>query len=107
MEYVYAALLLHAAGKEITEENLKAVLEAAGVTPDEARIKALVAALEGVNIDEVIEKAAMPVAAPVAVAAAPAAEGGAAEAAAQEEEEEEEEGASEEEALAGLGALFG
>ncbi len=106
MEYVYAALLLHAAGKEITEENLKAVLEAAGVSPDEARIKALVAALEGVNIDEVIEKAAMPVAAPVAVAAAPAAEGGAAEAAAEEEEEEEEE-ASEEEALAGLGALFG
>ncbi|AMQ19123.1 50S ribosomal protein P1 [Thermococcus peptonophilus] len=106
MEYVYAALLLHAAGKEITEENLKAVLEAAGVSPDEARIKALVAALEGVNIDEVIEKAAMPVAAPVAVAAAPAAEGGAAEAA-QEEEEEEEEEVSEEEALAGLGALFG
>jgi large subunit ribosomal protein L12 len=107
MEYVYAALLLHAAGKEISEENLKKVLEAAGVSPDEARIKALVAALEGVNIDEVIEKAAMPVAAPVAVAAAPAAEGGAAEAAAQEEEEEEEEEVSEEEALAGLGALFG
>lgn len=107
MEYVYAALLLHAAGKEINEENLKKVLEAAGVSADEARIKALVAALEGVNIDEVIEKAAMPVAAPVAVAAAPAAaEGGAAEAA-QEEEEEEEEEASEEEALAGLGALFG
>ncbi len=106
MEYVYAALLLHAAGKEITEENLKAVLEAAGVSPpDEARIKALVAALEGVNIDEVIEKAAMPVAAPVAVAAAPAAEAPAEEA--QEEEEEEEEEASEEEALAGLGALFG
>ena len=105
MEYVYAALLLHAAGKEITEENLKKVLEAAGVSPDEARIKALVAALEGVNIDEVIEKAAMPVAAPVAVATAPAAEAPA-EAAAEEEEEEEEE-ASEEEALAGLGALFG
>ncbi|ACJ15667.1 LSU ribosomal protein L12A [Thermococcus onnurineus NA1] len=105
MEYVYAALLLHAAGKEITEENLKAVLEAAGVSPDEARIKALVAALEGVNIDEVIEKAAMPVAAPVAVAAAPAA--GAEAAPAEEEEEEEEEEASEEEALAGLGALFG
>ena len=104
MEYVYAALLLHAAGKEITEENLKAVLEAAGVTPDEARIKALVAALEGVNIDEVIEKAAMP----VAVAAAPAAPAPTEEAPAQEEEEEEEEEeASEEEALAGLGALFG
>ncbi|ADT83173.1 MULTISPECIES: 50S ribosomal protein P1 [Thermococcus] len=104
MEYVYAALLLHAAGKEITEENLKAVLEAAGVTPDEARIKALVAALEGVNIDEVIEKAAMPVAVAAAPAAAPAP---AEEAPAQEEEEEEEEEASEEEALAGLGALFG
>jgi len=105
MEYVYAALLLHAAGKEINEENLKKVLEAAGVTPDEARIKALVAALEGVNIDEVIEKAAMPVAAPVAVAAAPApAE---AQEQAQEEEEEEEEEVSEEDALAGLGALFG
>ncbi|WP_456368508.1 50S ribosomal protein P1 [Thermococcus sp.] len=106
MEYVYAALLLHAAGKEINEENLKAVLEAAGITPDEARIKALVAALEGVNIDEVIEKAAMPVAAPVAVAAAPAPAEGEAEQA-QEEEEEEEEEVSEEEALAGLGALFG
>lgn len=104
MEYVYAALLLHAAGKEITEENLKAVLEAAGVTPDEARIKALVAALEGVNIDEVIEKAAMPVAVAAAPVAAPAA---AEEAPAQEEEEEEEEEVSEEEALAGLGALFG
>ncbi|EEB74486.1 50S ribosomal protein P1 [Thermococcus sp. AM4] len=105
MEYVYAALLLHATGKEINEENLKKVLEAAGVSPDEARIKALVAALEGVNIDEVIEKAAMPVAAPVAVAAAPAAEAPAE--AAEEEEEEEEEEVSEEEALAGLGALFG
>ena len=105
MEHVYAALLLHAAGKEINEENLKKVLEAAGVSPDEARIKALVAALEGVNIDEVIEKAAMPVAAPVAVAAAPAAEAPAE--AAEEEEEEEEEEVSEEEALAGLGALFG
>lgn len=105
MEYVYAALLLHAAGKEITEENLKAVLEAAGVTPDEARIKALVAALEGVNIDEVIEKAAMPVAVAAAPAAAPAT---AEETPAQEEKEkEEEEEVSEEEALAGLGALFG
>jgi len=60
MEYVYAALLLHAAGKEITEESIKGVLQAAGVEADDARVKALVAALEGVNIEEVIEKAAMP-----------------------------------------------
>jgi len=62
MEYVYAALLLHSAGKEITEDNVKAVLEAAGVKVDEARVKALVAALEGVNIDEAIQKAAIPMA---------------------------------------------
>ncbi|RLE43508.1 50S ribosomal protein P1, partial [Candidatus Woesearchaeota archaeon] len=55
MEYVYAAMLLHKAGQQINEENVKKVLEAAGVKVDEARVKALVAALEGVNIDEVIE----------------------------------------------------
>ncbi|MBT3814407.1 50S ribosomal protein P1, partial [Candidatus Woesearchaeota archaeon] len=34
MEYVYAAMLLHKAGKEITEDAVKAVLTAAGVTVD-------------------------------------------------------------------------
>jgi len=71
MEYVYAALLLHSAGKEITEDNVKAVLEAAGVKVDEARVKALVAALEGVNIDEAIQKAAIPMAVAAAPSAAP------------------------------------
>ena len=69
MEYIYSALLLHAAGKEVSEEHLKKVLTAAGVKADEARIKALTASLEGVNIDEAIKAAA---AAPVA--AAPAAQ---------------------------------
>ena len=55
MEYVYGALLLHSAGKEITEENLKKVIEATGEQPDEAKIKALIASLEGVDIDEVIK----------------------------------------------------
>lgn len=107
MEYVYAALLLHSVGKEINEENLKAVLQAAGVEPDEARIKALVAALEGVNIDEVIEKAAMPVAVAAAPAAAPAGGGEEKKEEEKKEEEEKEEEDSEEEALAGLSALFG
>ena len=98
MEYVYAALLLHKAGKEITEENLKKVLEAAGVQVDEARVKALVTALEGVNIDEAMEKA---VAAPVAVAQQAATEEK------KEEKKEEKEEKKEEEAVAGLGALFG
>ncbi len=102
MEYVYAALLLHAAGKEINEDNVKKVLEAAGVSVDDAKVKALVASLEGVNIDEAIEKAAMPVAA--AAPAAPAASGGEEK---KEEKKEEDEKKTEEEAAAGLSALFG
>jgi len=103
MEYVYAALLLHTAGKEINEENLKKVVEAAGITPDEARIKALVEALKEVNIDEAIQTAAVP------VAAAPAAGAGATQQPAAEEKKEEEkkEEKKEEEATAGLASLFG
>jgi large subunit ribosomal protein L12 len=105
MEYVYAAMLLHKAGQKIEEGSVKKVLEAAGVKPDEARIKALVASLEGVDIDKAIEKAAV-----APAAAAPA--GGAAEGAApagekKEEKKKEEEKVSEEKAAAGLGALFG
>ncbi|HDM43634.1 50S ribosomal protein P1 [Candidatus Woesearchaeota archaeon] len=102
MEYVYAAMLLHKAGQQINEENVKKVLEAAGVKVDEARVKALVAALEGVNIDEVIEKAK---AAPVAVA--PAGAEAKAEKKEAKKEEKKEEKVSEEKAAAGLGALFG
>ncbi|NLX48466.1 MAG: 50S ribosomal protein P1 [Methanospirillum sp.] len=107
MEYIYAVLLLHKAGKDVSEENVKAVLSAAGVAADDARIKALVASLEGVDINEAIEKAA---AAPVAVAAAavPAAAGAApAAAAAAEEEPEDDKKEEEESGMAGLGALFG
>ena len=98
MEYIYAALLLHKAGKPIKEESIKAVLTAAGIAVDDARIKALVAALDGVNIEEAISKAAV---APVAAAAAPAAAAQAEAATADEKKEEEESG------MAGLGALFG
>jgi large subunit ribosomal protein L12 len=105
MEYIYAALLLHKAGKEIKEESVKAVLTAAGIAVDDARVKALVAALDGINIEEAISKAA---AAPVAVAAAPAAAAaGAPAAAAAEEEAPEEKKEEEESGRAGLGALFG
>ena len=108
MEYVYAALLLHKLKQNITEDSVKNVVKAAGVTPDDVRIKALVAALGEVNIEEALK------AAPVAVAAAgaPAAGGtGAAAAAAGEapakEEEEKKEEKKEEEALEGLSSLFG
>ena len=103
MEYVYSAMLLHRAGQKIGEANVKKVLEAAGVKADEARIKALVATLEGVNIDEAIEKAAVPVAAPV-VSAQPAGEGAKKEDTKKKAEEEKK---SEEQAAAGLGSLFG
>ncbi|MCK4589971.1 MAG: 50S ribosomal protein P1 [Nanoarchaeota archaeon] len=105
MEYIYAAMLLHKAGKEVNEDAVKKVLEAAGVAVDEARVKALVAALQGVNIEEAIKKAAV-----APVAAAPAAEAAAGGEAKKEEKKgpsPEEEKKKEEEAAAGLGALFG
>ena len=105
MEYVYAALLLHSAGKEIKEDGIKKIVEAAGVAPDEVRIKALVAALEGVDVSKILSQAAaMPVAAAPAAAAAPKA-GGAAPAKEEKGEEKKEE--AEEAGVEGLGALFG
>jgi large subunit ribosomal protein L12 len=103
MEYIYGALLLHSAGKKVNEKDLIKVLEAAGVSVDQARVKAVVTSLADVNIDEAMKTA---VAAPVTGAPAAAAPEGPKEEK-KEEKEEEEEGPSEEEAMAGLGALFG
>ncbi|MDR5657156.1 50S ribosomal protein P1 [Halodesulfurarchaeum sp. HSR-GB] len=112
MEYVYAALILNETDAEINEDNLTDVLDAAGVDVEESRVKALVAALEDVDIEEAVEQAA-------AAPAAPAASGGAeAEAEAEEADEEEaeeeaeaeDEGDEDEEEEAsgeGLGDLFG
>lgn len=106
MEYVYAAMLLHKAGKEITEENLTQVLTAAGVNVDQVRVKALVASLAEVDIEEAIKSTPTMMAAPVAaVAAAPEAEAKPTEE--EKKKKEEEEKAKEEEPLEGLGALFG
>lgn len=108
MEYIYAALLMHAAGKKIEEEGIKKVLKAAGIGVDDARVKALVSALEGVDIDEAIKKAAIAMpAAPAAASATEAQVEAKPEEKKEEKKKEEEEEKSEEEALAGLGALFG
>jgi large subunit ribosomal protein L12 len=106
MEYIYAAMLLHKAGKEINEESLTQVLTAAGVNVDAVRVKALVASLAEVNIEEAIKSAPTMMSAP---ATAPAAPTPATEAKPKEEKKkkEEEEKAREEAALEGLGALFG
>jgi len=117
MEYVYAALILNESGEELNEDNITGVLEAAGVDVEESRVKALVAALEDVDIEEAVEQAA------AAPAAAPAASGAAAEGAADEGSEDEEEAEEADEAAdaeeaggddddeepsgEGLGDLFG
>lgn len=105
MEYVYGALLLNAAGKPIDEKGLTGILTAAGVSPDAARVKALLASLEGVNLTDVLAKAET-FAAPVAAAPA-AAEKKDGKGEKKEEEKKEEKGVSEEEAAEGLSALFG
>lgn len=103
MEYIYAAMLLHKAGKEINENAVKSVLTAAGVKVEDTRVKALVAALEGIDIAEAIKKAAVA----VPVAAAPSAGAGHAQEAKKEEKSKEDDKKAEEAAAAGLGALFG
>jgi len=103
MEYIYSALLLHSAGKKITDTNVKKVLEGAGVKPDEAKIKALIASLDGVDIEEAIKQSAV---APVAAAPAPSAEGEQKQGEKEEDSEEDEEKKAEE-AAEGLASLFG
>ncbi|MEM5834927.1 MAG: 50S ribosomal protein L12 [Candidatus Aenigmatarchaeota archaeon] len=93
MQEVYAALLLNESKQPITIENLAKVLQAAGVQPDEGKLKALVASLEGKNIDEIIKEAStVQVAAKVEE---------------KKEEEKKEEEKKAEEAVAGLSSLFG
>jgi len=104
MEYVYGAMLLHKGGKEITEESLTQVLTAAGINVEPVRVKALVASLAEVNIDEAIKSAPAMMAAPAAAPAAPAAEAKPKE---EKKEKKEDEKQKEEAALEGLGALFG
>tara|TARA_B100000929_G_scaffold252634_1_gene213141 strand:- start:5870 stop:6181 length:312 start_codon:yes stop_codon:yes gene_type:complete len=103
MEYVYAALMLHKLQKEVTEENVTSVVKATGAEVNEAQVKALVASLADVNIEEAIK------AAPVAVAAAPTAT---ADASAGEDKKKEAKAEppsekQEEQAMEGLASLFG
>lgn len=94
MEYIYAALLLHKAGKEVTEDAISNIIKASGIAVDDAKVKTVVASLKGVDIDKALAEAvAMPVA---ASGAAPVAD--------KKEEKKEE---KQEEAAEGLAALFG
>ena len=104
MEYVYAALMLHKLQKEVTEENVTSVVKATGAEVNEAQVKALVASLADVNIEEAIK------AAPVAVAAAPTAAADAPAGGDEKKKEAKSEPPSEkqeEQAMEGLASLFG
>ena len=107
IEYIYASLLLHTLGKEITEERLTAILKAAGAEVDDIRVKSTVAALKKIDIDEAIKSAVPAFAAPAAAPAAPAPAAVETEKKEEKKEEEKKKEEEEEEALAGLGALFG
>jgi len=93
MEYIYGALLLHKLGQPVNEESLKKVISATGANVDEAKIKTLIASLQGVDIEAELKNASIVTAAPSG-AAAPA-----------KEEKKEEEKPSE--SAAGLASLFG
>ena len=104
MEYVYAALLLHKLKQDITEDNITNVIKATGSSPDAVRIKALVAALGDVNIEDALKAAPMA----VATTATPTAGGSTTpDTATKEEPAEDKPEKKEEEALEGLSSLFG
>ncbi|GFN40347.1 MAG: 50S ribosomal protein P1 [Nitrosopumilaceae archaeon] len=105
MEYVYAALILHKQKKEINEENVSKIIKASGTEVNDAQVKALVAALQDVNIDEAIKAAPIVAAAPAATQEESASEGG-------KEKKDKKDietpgGKSEEQAMEGLSSLFG
>ena len=99
MEYVYAALMLHKLEKEVNEANVASVVKATGAEVNEAQVKALVASLADVNIEDAIK------AAPVAVAAAAPAAGG--DEPKKEKKAEPPSEKQEEAAMEGLSSLFG
>jgi large subunit ribosomal protein L12 len=97
MEYTYAALLLHKLGKEVSEENIKSVVAAAGTEVDESKIKSLVTSLKGVDIGKELENASLVSAAPATGTSAPA----------EKKEEAKPKEERKEAAAEGLSALFG
>jgi len=97
LKEIYAALLLHHAGKEINEENMEKIMMAIGdiTDDDKVRIKMVVSSLKDVNIDQILKEATTVQAAPAVTTTT------------EKEEKKEEKKGGEEEGAAGLAALFG
>lgn len=107
MEYIYAALMLHSFGKEISEESITNVVKTAGAEVDSVRVKALVSALKEVDIDEAISSATITPTVTTEVKKEEEKKEEKKEEGKTEEEKKKEEEEEEESALEGLGALFG
>ncbi len=99
MEYIYAALLLHKLGKEVSEDAVKNIVKAAGAEVDDSKVKTLIASLNGVDIESELANASLVSAAPAASNAAPAEE--------KKEEAPKKEEKKAEAAAEGLSSLFG
>lgn len=95
--YLHAVLLLHGAGKDVSESAIISVLKAGGVEADAARAKVLADAVKDVNFDDLLKAAVVAGPAPVASAAAPA----------EAKKDEKKEEKKEEQAAEGLASLFG
>jgi len=102
MDYVYAVLLLHSAGKEITKENMTNIAKATEGKADDAKIDMIIESLKGKNIEEILESASS---AQMFAGAGKPAENNSEKK--EEIKEEKKEEVSEDEAAAGLDALFG
>ncbi|MFX1285454.1 MAG: 50S ribosomal protein L12 [Promethearchaeota archaeon] len=102
MQYLHAALVLHSAGKKISEKGIEAIIKAAGEKPDESKIKTLVASLTSIDIDEAIKGASLMTAAVPGTSESVKDAKDIAKAEEAKEEKEEEEGDD-----LGLSSLFG
>ena len=94
MRYVAAALLAAMGGQDVSEKNIKKILEVVGIEADSEKLGIVVKELAGKNIDELLAEgseklASMPAGGGAAAGAAPAA-GGAAPAEEKKEEKKEE-----------------
>lgn len=90
MRYLAAYLLLNSAGNVPNSENIKSVLESVGIEVDDEKVKAVLSALDGKSVEELVAEGSKKIANASCgtVAAASGDKGTVAEAPAEEVEEE-------------------